>query len=276
MTPERIAATAALLVGILVASAGSLWAATLTVEAGAKRALGSAALLARPEVRTIVVPDDASFLRQMTYRAIPLRALLAGPQWARATTIRIIAADGFVTNLPAKLVFDGAPKRATAWLAIEPANRPWPKLSDGKTAGPFYLVWTDPAASGVLREQWPYQVVSIDAVDDPQARWPQLAFPKGAAIDPVVAKGRDLVMVQCMACHRVNGAGDAAVGPDLNRPHNPTDYFQPWALRALIRDPASVRDWPERHMAGFPKAAMSDADVDAIIAYLGFTAKQPR
>jgi len=275
MTRKRIAIAVAM-AGLIVASVGSVRAATLTIQAGTQRALQTAALLARPDVRTIVIPDDASFLRRMTYRAVPLHAILSGPQWARATTIRLVAADGFVTNLPARLVFATGPKRATAWLAIEPPNQRWPKLSDGKTAGPFYLVWTDPAASGVLREQWPYQIVSIDAVDDPQARWPSLAFPKGAAIDPVVAKGRDLVMVQCMACHRLNGAGDAAVGPDLNRPHNPTDYFQPWALRALIRDPASVRDWPERHMAGFPKAAMSDADVDAIIAYLGFVAKQPR
>jgi cytochrome c1 len=62
------------------------------------------------------------------------------------------------------------------------------------------------------------------------------------------------------------------MGPDLNLPHNPTEYFQPWALKAFIRNPGSIRDWPERKMQGFQKSSLSDSDLDAIIAYLTYMA----
>lgn len=75
-----------------------------------------------------------------------------------------------------------------------------------------------------------------------------------------------------MVCHRMNGAGDAAVGPDLNLPRNPTEYFQAWALRAYIRDPKSIREWSGMKMPGFDKTRLSDPDLDAIIAYLGYMA----
>jgi mono/diheme cytochrome c family protein len=71
-----------------------------------------------------------------------------------------------------------------------------------------------------------------------------------------------------MPCHKLNGAGASDVGPDLNRPMNPTEYMTPTGLHALIRDPKSVRTWPEQRMSGFSPAAVSDAEIDEIIAYL--------
>ena len=39
---------------------------------------------------------------------------------------------------------------AQAWLAVEDPARPWPPLANGKpSAGPFYLVWTQPQASRI-------------------------------------------------------------------------------------------------------------------------------
>jgi len=77
-----------------------------------------------------------------------------------------------------------------------------------------------------------------------------------------------------MVCHRVSGAGDSTVGPDLNRPHNPTEYFQPWALKAYIRDPRSIRSWPVMKMPGFDKNVLSDPDLDALVAYLGYLSRR--
>lgn len=48
-----------------------------------------------------------------------------------------------------------------------------------------------------------------------------------------------------------------------------TAYFTALGLRALIRDPASVRSWPHMQMSGFNTANLSDSDIDAVIAYLG-------
>ncbi|VXC66123.1 Cytochrome c, mono-and diheme variants (fragment) [Pseudomonas sp. 8Z] len=54
-----------------------------------------------------------------------------------------------------------------------------------------------------------------------------------------------------MVCHRLNGAGDAELGPDLNIPHSPTEYFGGDFLRQYIRAPQSLRRWPQARMPGF-------------------------
>jgi mono/diheme cytochrome c family protein len=243
--------------------------AELTIEVGSQRTLTTEELLARPDATTIEVPGDATYQRTMRYRAVPLRGLLGVDRMPADQDLQVIATDGFVTNLPAGLVFPGSSEGSVPWLAIEPPDRPWPPTSGGLDIGPFYLVWVDAAASGVLREQWPYQVSALRAVPAHADRWPQLAVSEEVPADSPVRAGEKLFATQCMVCHLMNGAGDAKVGPDLNLPRNPTEYFQPWALRAYIRDPASIRDWPDMRMPGFGEDAMSDADLDAIIAYLG-------
>lgn len=45
-------------------------------------------------------------------------------------------------------------------------------------------------------------------------------------------------------------------------------------LRALIRDPAAVRHWPAQQMPGFNESALSDSDLNAVIAYLNYLAAQ--
>ena len=49
---------------------------------------------------------------------------------------------------------------------------------------------------------------------------------------------------------------------------SPTEYFQGRALKEYIRDPASVRDWPDRKMPAFDPAILSDVDIDLIVSYL--------
>ena len=70
----------------------------------------------------------------------------------------------------------------------------------------------------------------------------------------------------------MNGGGASEMGPDLNRPMNPTEYFQPAALRRYLRDPASVRSWPEQRMPGFAPEQLSEAELEAVIAYLAHMA----
>jgi mono/diheme cytochrome c family protein len=247
-------------------------AVTLTVDIGGKRSFSTGQLLARADAATIDVTNDVSFHRTMKYRAVPLRTLLGVTRLPAGTDVQITGTDGFVTHIPARLLFDDAKGRARAWLAIEPADAPWPR-ANGEDIGPFYVVWTDAAASTVRSEQWPYKVDSIRTTQTPAARWPQIAVGKEVPAASAIRRGQDVFATQCMACHKMNGAGDASMGPDLNLPHNPTDYFQPWVLRQFIRDPRSIRAWGDMKMHGFDRSAMSDGDVDAVIAYLGYMAK---
>ncbi len=253
-----------------------IMAAELIVNLGHEKTLTTEALLARPDVRTIDVPGDVSYRRTMTYRAVPLRALLGGNGLPDGEDLQVVALDGFVTTVPAALVFNDGAQRAVPYLAIETPGKPWPKTPAGQSIGPFYLVWLDPAAAGVLSEQWPFQVASIRAVPARKDRWHQLSVGDDVPAASPIRRGSTLFATQCMVCHRMNGIGDASLGPDLNQPHNPTEYFQPWALRALIRRPDTVRAWPDMKMHGFEPAVMSDADLEAIIDSLKYMAARRR
>jgi len=87
------------------------------------------------------------------------------------------------------------------------------------------------------------------------------------ATHPVRA-GQALFVTQCLPCHTLNGAGASTIGPDLNQPMNPTEYLTLAGLHALIRNPKSVRHWPEQRMPGFTADQMSDREIDLVIGYL--------
>jgi mono/diheme cytochrome c family protein len=269
----RYFAALALLVAPLLPPGRAAKTAELTVELSNRaETLTTEQLLARPDAATIEVPRDATYGRPMTYRAVPLRALLQAMTLAPRKDLEVVARDGFVATLPAALVFPPIGGGSVPWLAVEPPNAPWPPPAEGVTTGPFYLVWLNPGASGVRSEQWPFAVAAIRPAPSPEARWPEIAVDAGVPVGSLIRAGQALFVTQCLVCHPLNGAGAAHVGPDLNLPHNPTEYFQPWALKAFLRDPGSVRRWSDMRMRGFDAAVMSDAELEAIVAYLAYMA----
>ncbi|HHL4081084.1 cytochrome c [Burkholderia sp. A2] len=242
---------------------------------GTARAVTRQTLLARADAANIHVPRDIAYGRPMTFRAVPFAALLGDTPLPDDGVLETRAADGFAAQLPLDLVRRRAPAGATPWLAIEDPARPWPKLPGKQvSAGPFYLVWLGPDASSVRGEQWPYQIVRITIESSPLARWPSLAVDAALPANDPARAGQRLFVTQCLACHRIDGAGSSHAGPDLNTPMNPVDYFQPAALRRYIRNPASVRDWPGRSMPAFPPDQLSDRELDQIVAYLAYRARR--
>jgi len=182
--------------------------------------------------------------------------------------IEAVALNGFVAQLPPDLLLNRNESKAVAWLAIEPADRPWPPIP-GKdlSAGPFYIVWTGAKVASIRSEQWPYQMAKLVSEPSPVSRWPALAVSSALpATDPARA-GQALFLVQCLPCHKLNGAGAADVGPDLNLPQNPTEYLTPQGLHDLIRNPKAVRTWPGQAMPALSDY-LSDGEIDLIIAYL--------
>ena len=248
--------------------------AVLTLKLGAEeRRFSAAELLARPDAATISIPDDVSYKRAMTYRAVPLLALIG--DGAGFDTIEARAADGFASQVPMAMVAKARSGGSVPWVAIDDAANPWPPLP-GKdvSAGPFYLVWEHPERSAVGTELWPYQTVALTGMASPANRWPQMVVDSKLPADDPARLGQQVFTLQCMPCHRMKGAGAAAVGPDLGQPMNPTQYLTRDGLRALIRNPKAVRTWPQQQMPAFDAKALSDADLDAVIAYL--TAMAPR
>lgn len=254
---------AALLLTLIILSCAAQ-AAEFEVQLNdGRHAWNSSELLEHPQARDIEIIDDVSYKRTMHYRAVPISALLEGV--APGDHLQAVALDGFAAELPAAILL--AKEGAKAWLAIEDPQHPWPPLAQGKpSAGPFYLVWTDPAASQVGPEQWPFQVARIRQLAPVEQRFPALLPATDA--DSEIQAGFAAYQKNCMACHRLNGAGDSEFGPDLNIPHNPTEYFTGDFLQRYIRDPQSLRRWPQGRMPEFDAKTLSDAELRELIAYL--------
>ena len=275
----RLAIAVLALAGSLVWSgAARADAPTLTVSLGDKMQVYTAAeLLARPDSATIAIPADVAYGRPMTFRAVPLLGLVSAASGPALDTIEARASDGFVSQLPRALIDKGASGGSVAWVAVENPAAPWPNLPGKQaSAGPFYLVREHPERSGIGSEQWPYQTIALTGVESPAHRWPQMVVDASLPADAPPRRGQEVFTVQCLPCHRMKGAGEGELGPDLGQPMGPTQYFTPEALRKLIRDPKSVRTWPGQIMPGFDPAKISDSDLDAVIAYLGAIAPGPR
>jgi mono/diheme cytochrome c family protein len=242
----------------------------IMVEVGAeKRSFTRDELLARPDATTIEIEKEVTSGAPMTYRAVPAAALLSGFDFPPGSVMEAVAVDGFVAQIPLEPMLNTDETKSTAWIAIEPADRPWPKVP-GKdyTAGPFYIVWTKPEASGIRSEYWAYQLARLHSQLPPAARWPAIAVDERLPAGDPARAGQALYIAQCLPCHKMNGGGASDVGPDLNLPMNATEYMTEKGLHALIRDPKSVRNWPLRKMNGWPPELLSDHDIDLIIAYL--------
>ncbi|WP_442961807.1 c-type cytochrome [Pseudomonas sp. BMS12] len=239
-------------------------AAELTLELPqGNRSWSSAQLLQHPQAQAIEVKADVAYKRDMTYRAVPLAALLNGVQ--PGDHLQAVALDGFAAELPAAPLL--STQGARAWLAVEDPAQPWPALASGKpSAGPFYLVWQQPEAAQIGPEQWPFQVASLRLLAPVAQRFPALLPAADAGAE--VQAGFAVFQKNCLACHRLNGAGDSQFGPDLNIPHNPTEYFAGDFLRQYIRDPQSLRRWPQGRMPGFSEEVLSDSALRALIEYL--------
>jgi mono/diheme cytochrome c family protein len=247
-----------------VPSAAADHSLTLT-GSGVTKQFRTADLLARSDTATIIVPHDPAYGRAMTYRAVPLRDLLAELPPDPADTIEARATDGFVSQLSRALIAGPA----VPWIAVEDSAHSWPLLpGKAQSAGPFYLVWENPEAAGISAEQWPYALAALTAVTKPVQRWPAIAVAASLPTDAAARRGQAVFIINCLPCHRLAGNGEGSMGPDLLKPMPATIYLTDAGLRALIRNPAAVRHWPGQQMPGFDPVAIPDSDVDALIAYL--------
>jgi mono/diheme cytochrome c family protein len=244
---------------------------TITVTVGNDtRSFTRGELLARPDATTIEVARDVTYRVPMTYRAVRVASLLAGMTLPPDSVIEAVALNGFIAQLPPDLVLNTDESKAVAWLAIEPEDHPWPPIRADKdvSAGPFYIVWTGAEVGSIRSEQWPYQMAKLVSQPSPASRWPALAVNSALPPTDPVRAGQALFVVQCLTCHKLNGAGASDVGPDLNLPQNPTEYLTAQGLHDLIRNPKAVRTWPTQAMPAFPPDYLSDREIGLVVAYL--------
>jgi mono/diheme cytochrome c family protein len=114
----------------------------------------------------------------------------------------------------------------------------------------------------------------LTVMQSPELRWPQLKVNAPLPAGAPARRGEEVFVAQCIPCHRLNGGGASEIGPDLRQPMAATDYMTEAGLRALVRDPKSVRTWPQQQMPAFPPTILPDTDLNALIAYLKQIASQ--
>ncbi|MBC3873283.1 c-type cytochrome [Undibacterium flavidum] len=249
----------------------------LEIKTGAQVAQWSREKLLTEAV-DITILKDSAYQRTMQYRAVPFAKLM--PNVGQYGSVQFVALDGFVANITGHdLAGAGQP-----YLAVETLEQAWPAVkpdNPAKTAsaGPFYLVWLTPAAGKITNEQWPYQVAKISVELPLQQRHPQIipaaeSLPKSRISYEQAMRGMQVYIKNCAVCHTMNGGGDAAIGPDLNLPFNPTEYLQEPFLRQLIRQPGAVRSWKQSLMPGFDEQTISKQELNDLVAYLKRMASQ--
>ncbi|UPG70926.1 c-type cytochrome [Roseomonas gilardii subsp. gilardii] len=252
-------------------------AATLRLESGVESlSFDSDELLRHPEATEIEIATDPAYRQSRRYRAVPLASLLSRLAPPEDSALETVALDGYAAQIPLRAILGtGAGEGSRAWIAVEPAGAPWPPMP-GKAAGtgPFYIVWERPEAGGIPTKYWTYQLAMLRYVASPTARWPMMEPDPGLPGSHPARRGLAVFIAQCLPCHRINGGGTAMLGPDLNRPMSPVEYFQPASLRRYLRDPASIRHWPDQKMPGFTEEQLPERDMESLIAYLAQMAAQ--
>ncbi len=241
-----------------------------------QRKFSRSELLKSPYLKKLIVEKDPAYKdKKSTYSVIPASQLFGGFKVNDSTGISFKCLDGFSAPISTEQLLNTNPNGAIAYIAIELPNDSWPLIKNhgNHSAGPFYLVWENPEKSQISIEQWPFQLTGFDIKGTIAEQFPHTGPDSGIQTSNPVAKGYRSFLKNCFACHTMNGEGLAHVGPDLNIPFSPTEYFKPPFLEMLIRNPKDMRQWPESKMSHFDRSAIPDAELKDLISYLQYMSK---
>jgi mono/diheme cytochrome c family protein len=220
--------------------------------------------LTRAELVSSITPEtvegfDPYYGKNKRFRALRLSRVLEkgfGDKTFDKDEFVLRARDGYAVPMRGALVTEDG-----AFVAIEDLDVPgWEPIGPQHVSpAPFYLVWSKPEQTKLDSHPRPWELDKIEI-----ARFDSI-YPHtspGAAPGTLAAKGYGIFRDQCIECHAINREG-GHVGPDLNVPQNVTEYRPEDQIRAYIKNPATFR---YGSMPAHPD--MSDADLDALIAYL--------
>lgn len=247
----------------------------LTIESkGAHINFPRSKLLAMKNITSIKMSDNRAYPgMMMNYTAIRLCDLLGPYQINNTDMLEFIAADHFSVLIPANKVMSCDKNSAIGYLAIEPAEK-WPLLNNNThtTAGPFDVIWLYPEKSYISNEYWAWSVIKITIHKklDPKI---VIGAPRTQNIH--IKRGYEVYVSHCAGCHSINKAGKGSIGPDLNIPKNPVEYYPNDAtLKQFIRDPQSIRIIKNDRMSGSGNDFLKNKDLDDLILYFHYMVKQ--
>lgn len=204
---------------------------------------------------------DPYYGKEKTFRALPMKKVLAKGFEGTGVALDkeeyvLRATDGYAAPFRASLILEDG-----AYIAIEDALVPgWEPIGPQKAnPGPFYVVWSKPEQQSLETHPRPWQLATIEIAAFEKV-YPHTS--PGALAEGAPARvGYGIFRDQCVMCHAINREG-GRVGPELNVPKSIVEYRPEAQIKAYIRNP---RDF--RYSAMPPHPGLSDADLDALIAY---------
>lgn len=247
---------------------------TFTIQSHDKKLQWTTSELLK-KTQPVHIGYDVTYKNKLTvFQAIPVSELLKDVKFKDGEMLQFTCLDKFSAPIDKDKLLSKDPNKAIAYLAVEDPKKPWPIVKKKKgSAGPFYLIWKNAAASNIGTEEWPFQLASFTVKGSLRETYPLIHPSETSSAD--AKQGFQVFTKNCFACHKMNGQGSAEMGPDLNLPMNPTEYWQPKAFEKLVRDPRSVRSWPTLQMVvHFPESAISATEMKQLWAYLEQMAKQ--
>jgi len=123
-----------------------------------------------------------------------------------------------------------------------------------------------PGAFDIGREQWPYSLSSLTAVERRCNAGPRLR--SILTCRRTIRRGAGRRCSSSNACRATAcGWGRGRDGSDLVQPKSPTEYMTPAGLMAQIRNPnPSQSGWPSQQMPGLRRGRLSTPELGAVIA----------
>lgn len=213
---------------------------------------------------------------EMTYTVIKICELLKPYGIKPKDTLEFIAADHFSVLIPAQKIMSCDKNSSIAYLAIEPTQK-WPLLryNTGTTAGPFDVVWLYPEKSYISDEYWAWSVIKIVVHTKLSSKLvPASPTAQDKILQGHLKNGYEKYISHCAGCHSINHIGKGTIGPDLNIPKNPVEYYpNDDLLKKFIRDPQSVRIIKYDRMSGSNEKFLSDTDLNDLILYFHYMKK---
>jgi mono/diheme cytochrome c family protein len=233
-------------------------------------------LLKSKHLKSVVITDDPHYPgRSIVFQAIPVGALFDSISIPKNSTVQFTASDGFSGTVDSARFFNGSQNEAHAFLAVESPEHQWlaARENDPKDLGPFYLVWENAKASHIVGEEWPYELVKFELKESAEVEFPHLQPDTKVSANDPVRQGQKVFMQNCFSCHTLNREGTSHMGPDLNVPYNPVEYFKGDFFEKYVRNVEAVHVWPENKMSRFPKEVLSDTDFKNLKVYLAYMSK---
>lgn len=204
--------------------------------------------------------------RRFNIKAIKICNLLKLSSYNKKK-IKITAKDNFFIYLVNDEINNCSNLSKIPYIAIENKKSPWPKLiGNHEKVGTFSLIWIGNNAMEIAKEKWIRNISSIEILKENEQVELKSLLP--ASANTQEKNGFKVYEENCSPCHSLNLVGQHEIGPDLNYPNNPLEYFSEKILRQFIRDPQSIHYYKNAKMEGFDSKAISEKNLNDLINFM--------